>query len=127
MIRTRLVADPAVLALVPANDITDRHGRPVRFPSITFGEGREYPLGSVKRDSARVVLDLHIWTDTPGTRDSKRLADAIRRALRAAPWSTEGHVVLDLQYESSRFIPDPASTDVTHGVVSFDAFMLEAV
>lgn len=125
-IRARLIADPAVLALVPANDITDRHGRPARFPSITFGEAREYPLGGVKRDSARVALDLHIWTDTPGTRDSKSIADALRRALRAAPWSAEGHVVLDLQYESTRFMPDPAEADVTHGVVTFGAFLLEA-
>lgn len=125
-IRSRLVDAPAVVALVPAKDITDRHGRPARFPSITFGEGREYPLGGVKRDSARVALDLHVWTDTPGTAESKRITDALRRALREAPWSAEGHVVMDLVYTGARYMPDPSSADTTHGVVTFDAFMLEA-
>lgn len=126
MIRARLIADPAVIALVPANDITDRHGRPVRFPSITFGEGREYPLGAVKRDSARVALDLHVWTDTPGTAQAKRITDAVRRALRNAPWETEGHNTMDLAFVSARYMPDPASADTTHGLITFDAFTLEA-
>ncbi|MER2263884.1 DUF3168 domain-containing protein [Methylobacterium oxalidis] len=125
LVRARLVADPAVVALVPADDITDRHGRPARFPSIVFGEGREHRLGAMKRESSRVVLDIHVWCDSPGTRQSKLIVDAIRRALRASPWSADGHAVLDLQFVSARYLPDPASADLTHSIVTFDSFMLE--
>lgn len=126
LVRGRLITDPAVTAFVPAADITDRHGRPARFPSITFGEAREYPLGGIKRDSARIVLDVHLWSNAPGTRDAKRLGDAVRHALRDDPWSAEGHIVMDLRFAGARYMPDPASADVTHGVVTLDAFMLEA-
>lgn len=127
LIHDRLTTDPAVTALVPAKDITDRHGRPARFPSITFGEARENRLGAVKRESARVALDIHVWTDTPGTRDAKQIVDAARRALRNDPWEAEGHAVIDLRVDGARYMPDPASADVTHGVLTADAFMLEAV
>lgn len=126
MIRARLVADPAVLALVPANDIADRHGRPARFPSITLGEGREYRLGSVSREASRVVVDLHVWTDTAGTAQSKAIADAVRRAVRHEPWTVDQHMLMEFRYEGSRFMADPGSTDTTHGVMSFEAHMVEA-
>jgi hypothetical protein len=125
LIHERLSAAPAVTALVPARDITDRHGRPARFPSIAFGEGREYPLGGVKRDSARVSFDLHVWTDTPGTRDAKLIVDAARRTLRDAPWDADGHAVLDLRFEGARYLPDPGAADITHGVLTLDAFLIE--
>lgn len=125
MILARLAADPAVTALVPADDISDRHSGPAAFPSIIFGEGREYPLGGIKRDSARVALDLHVWTDTPGSGDAKEIANAVRRALRDAPWETEGHVVMDLAFVSARYMADPADADVTHGVITLDALTLE--
>lgn len=125
LIHARLCADPAVTALVPAAGITDRHGRPARYPSITFGEGREYPLSGVKRDSARVSFDLHAWTDTPGTRDAKQLVDAVRRSLRDGPWEADGHAVLDLRFEGARYLPDPNSPDLTHAVLTLDAFMIE--
>ena len=124
-IRARLIADPAVIEAVPAADITDKHGRVARFPSVTFGEFREYVLAPMKRDSTRVSLDLHVWTDTPGTRDAKRLTDTLRRALRDGPWKAEGHIVMDLAFSGARYLPDPENPDITHGVISFDAFMLE--
>ncbi len=125
MIDARLCADAAVVALVPADDITDRRGRPAAFPSILFGEAREYPLGAVKRDSTRLSLDLHVWTDTLGTREAKEIVSAMRRALRDAPWEADGHAVLDLRFEGARYMPDPGDADITHGVVTVDAFMLE--
>lgn len=125
MIRVRLVADQAVTALVPPAHISDRT-RPARFPSITLGEAREYALGAVKRDASRVVVDVHVWTDTAGSGVSKALAHAVRRAMRDGPWVAAGHTVMDLQFSGSRFMPDPAGEDVTHGVVSFDAYMVEA-
>lgn len=125
MIDARLCADAAVLALVPADDIDDRRGRPASYPSILFGEAREYPLGAVKRDSTRLSLDLHVWTDTPGTREAKEIVSAVRRALRDAPWEADGHAVLDVRFEGARYLPDPSNADITHGVVTVYAFMLE--
>lgn len=126
MMHERLTADPAVTTLVPADDITDASPLQAVYPSIRFSEGREYPLGSVKRSSSRVALDLHVWTDTAGTAEAKAITAAVRRALRDDPWSAEGHIVMDLAFVSARFMPDPANADITHGVVTFDAMMLEA-
>jgi hypothetical protein len=126
MIRARLIADPAVMALVAPSDIADRHGRPARFPSITFGEAREYALGTVSREAARVVIDLHLWTDTPGTTDSKTLAAAAHRAIRNDPWVAPGFNVMSLRSDGTRFMADPDTADVTHGVASYVVHMTEA-
>lgn len=126
MVRARLVADPAVLALVPADDITDRAGIKAQFPSIRFGESREYPLGDVSREAARVVIDLHYWTATPGTAESKTLAAAVNRAIRNDPWSAPGFDVMQLRSDGVRFMADPDTADVTHGVATYTAFMVEA-
>ncbi len=126
MIRTRLVADPAVTALVPPDHIADRPAQaPARFPAITLGAAREYPVGFLSRDASRVAVDLHVWTDTPGTAASKALADAVRRALRDAPWSADGQSVQQFRYSGAHFMADPADVDVTHGVISFEAHCVE--
>lgn len=126
MVRDRLVADPAVMALVAADDITDGAGLVARFPSIRFGESREYPLGDVSREAARVVLDLHIWTGTPGTVEGKTLAAAVNRAIRNDPWAAPGWHVMNLRSDGTRFMADPDAADVTHGVASYAAHMVEA-
>lgn len=120
-----LTADPAVLDLVPVEHIAEVQGLPAAWPSILFGEAREYPLGQVQRASTRVMIDVHVWTDTPGTRQAKQITAAVRRALRDGPWLAEGHVIMDLAFSGARYLPDPGSADVTHGVITFDAFMLE--
>ena len=125
MIRQRLVADPAVLALVPAGHIADRAARPALFPSIALGSAREYPVGFLGRDASRVVVDLHVWTNTPGTAASKAIADAVRRALRDMPWEAKGQSVQHFRYSGASFMPDTAGEDIVHGVVSFEAHCVE--
>lgn len=124
MIRTRLVADAGVLALVSADAIADQSGRPVELPSIVIGEDQELPLGTACRHSTRVVSTIHVWTEGADTLDAKQITDAMRRALRTGPWNAEGHIVMDLRYAGARFLRDPDG-DVAHAIVSLEAYMLE--
>lgn len=124
MIRTRLVADASVRALVSADAIADQSGRPVDLPSIVIGEDQEIPLGTACRHATRVVSTIHVWAEGDDMLEAKAITDAMRRALRVAPWEAEGHIVMDLRYDGARFLRDPEG-DVAHAVVSLEAYMLE--
>ncbi len=63
-IRSRLIAAPAVTALVPADSIFDRSGRPERDTCIIIGEGH-----SIYSDRYRTFFDkayatINIWRVT---------------------------------------------------------------
>ena len=80
----------------------------------------------MSREAARVVIDLHLWTDTPGTAASKTLAAAVNRAIRNDPWAAPGFHVMHFRSDGTRFMADPNTADVIHGVASYVAHMVEA-
>ncbi|MYZ46459.1 DUF3168 domain-containing protein [Propylenella binzhouense] len=120
-IRSRLVADPGVTALVAASAIVDR-GRPETFPSILIGIGSTSPAGlTLDRRHVNVVLDVHVWTRESALVDVKVIAEAVREALDAADsWILDGHRLVDLTLASARFMRDPAG-EFGHGVVTIEA------
>lgn len=122
-IRSRLINDAAVTALVPAGAILDRHTRPELDRLITIGEGQHFAADSYNSFHERVFLTVHVWVRADDFAMCKAIADAVRRALRGTPWHASGHVVHGATI-STRFLRDPEG-EYAHGVVSIDAVLQE--
>lgn len=82
-LRARLVATPAVTALVPASAIFDRHTRPTAPASIVLGEAEEYEAGDMDRSRVRVASTVYVWKREPGLQGATAIAAAIRAALHS--------------------------------------------
>jgi len=124
-VRLQLIAAPAVVVLVPAAAIFDRHSRPEAFPCIVIGEGQviEDPA-PIARDRVGAYLDLHLWTKEPGLLLAKQIAGVVRAALRAGPWTVDDHHVADLKVSGTRFLRDP-SGEHSHAVLTVEALLVE--
>lgn len=123
-IRARLVATPALTALVPANNVLDRNSRPEVFPCINIGDGQTVIGDGISRTRFQVYADLHIWQAEPGTAQSKAIAGAIREAFAAPLYTVDGHHVADLFIQQTRFLRDPDGLH-SHGIVSLAAQLVE--
>src|SRR5262245_25778670 len=86
MIRARLIASADVLALVPADKIFDRNGRPEAPVCITIGEGVADFADRFDTFYDRPSLDLHIWAKENSFANVKEITGAVRAALRDGPW-----------------------------------------
>lgn len=125
-IRSRLIATPAVTALVSADRIIEGPTRPERFPSIIFGTGKTVFAGRVY--SWRHVwtyLDIHVWTLEGGTEAARAIANEVDRAL-VAPLTVPGFELLDGNFSvtDARFFRDPDALH-GHGVMSVAALLGE--
>lgn len=124
-LRSRLTADPAVTALVPPNNVFDRHGLPERFPCVMIGEGQEVAADDITGRYFRTFATLHLWDDSAGLTGVKEMAGAIRRAVRERPWPVEGCFCHALTVQDARFLRDPKEDAVSHGVVTIEALIEE--
>jgi hypothetical protein len=82
-LRSRLVATPAVTALVPASAIFDRHQRPPAPACIVLGEAQELEDGDMERTRTRVYHTIHVWKREPSLEGATTIAAAIRAAVHA--------------------------------------------
>lgn len=125
-IRSRLIATPAVMSLVPPDRIIDGPTRPDQFPSIIFGEGQTVLAGRV--NSWRHIwayLNLHVWTLEGGTEAAREISNEVDRAL-VAPFEVPGFQLIDGNFSVTgmRFSRDPDARH-GHGIVSVAAFLGE--
>lgn len=125
-LRARLVATPAVTALVPAASILDRNERPNPDPSIVIGEGVSVDDGAtIGRTRTRIVADLHIWKREPSTAGSKAIAGAIRAAIKSGRLALDsGFHCVDAYVSRTRFLRDPDGL-TSHAVVTVEAVIEE--
>lgn len=125
-LRARLSSAGDVVALVPAASILDRNQRPNPRPSIVIGEGQSIDEGdSINRSLTRVYLDLHVWVQEPSTEISKRIAGAIRIAIKSANLQLDpGFHCADCRVRGSRFLRDPDG-ETSHAIVTVDALVKE--
>lgn len=124
-IRARLVATPAVLALVPATSILDRNARPAPDPSIILGEGQAVDEGRIARNVQHVYATLHIWKKEPGLAGVKQIAGAIRTAIHAGRLDVAGYQCGDSFVSDMRYLRDPDG-ETAHGVVTIECLVSEA-
>lgn len=120
-IRSRLIGDAEVIALVPAGHVLDRSQRPIIDPSIIIGEGLSIDDGdSIARNRYRVVSTLHIWKKEPSLAGARAIAWAIRAAIKQGrlDLSPDFHCA-DCRVSSVRYLRDPDG-ETSHGVVEIE-------
>jgi hypothetical protein len=122
-IRTALIADPAVSALVPASNIRAGGSRPDKTPCIIMSDGNTALHGQdyTAQRAAWVHMELHIWTLDAGEEAAKEIAFAVTTALDKT-MTIEGGYCDHFRVSASRFPrdPDPA---YGHGVLSVEALI----
>ncbi|MDQ0455153.1 DUF3168 domain-containing protein [Rhizobium paknamense] len=122
-IRTALIADPAVSALVPASQIRAGGSRPGKTPCVIMSDGNTALHGQdyTAQRAAWVYVDLHIWTLDAGEDAAKELAFAVTTALDKS-MTIEGGYCDHFRVSASRFPRDPDSA-YGHGVLSVEALI----
>ncbi|MBZ9757855.1 DUF3168 domain-containing protein [Mesorhizobium sp. ESP6-5] len=122
-IRAALIAAPAVIALVPADNIRSGSTRPDKTPCIIMANGTTALHGHdyTAQRAAWVNLDLHVWTLDAGEDAAKEIAFAVSNALDQRLSIAGGYCdhfeVTGAVYPRD---PDPA---YGHGVLSVEALI----
>lgn len=122
-IRAALIAAPAVIALVPADNIRAGSTRPDKTPCIIMANGTTALHGHdyTSQRAAWVNLDLHLWTLDAGEDAAKEIAFAVSSALDKRLSIAGGYCdhfeVTGAVYPRD---PDPA---YGHGVLSVEALI----
>lgn len=120
--RARLIAAPAVTALVPAERIFDGRWRTEQLPCIIIGEGSVLYSDEYVSFHDEAYLDVHVWAREEGFELAKEITGAIRTALKQAPWTAEGHIVHGITVSKARFIRGKDAENA-HAIISVDAIM----
>lgn len=122
-IREALIANPAVMALVPATHIRAGGSRPDKTPAIIMSDGSTTLHGHDYRSqrTAWVYLDLHVWTLDAGQDAAKEIAGAVMSALDR-PLAIQGGDCDHFRLTACRFPRDP-DPRFGHGVLSVEALI----
>ncbi|WP_299648572.1 DUF3168 domain-containing protein [uncultured Jannaschia sp.] len=119
-LRARLVASPAVTALVPAASILDAHKRPAPRPGIILGDAQSVRVESIARNLETVTHTIHVWTEEPSTERCKGIAFAVRSAIEAARLDLgPDYHCADWDVTSARYLRDPDGV-TAHGVLTVE-------
>ncbi|WP_126974654.1 DUF3168 domain-containing protein [Frigidibacter oleivorans] len=127
-IRARLLATPAVLALVPAASILDRHARPAPSPSIILGESQAVDEDiSLRRAVTRIYHTAHVWKREPSLEGVKAICGTIRGAIHSGRLGlAAGYHCADAYVSGIRTIRDPDG-ETSHGIVTIEALIHEVL
>lgn len=123
-LRSTLIADPAVIALVQADRIRAGSTRPDRFPCVIMSGGSTHYLGRASGDQhlARVNLDLHIWAIEDGADTAKAIGLAVSRAVIGIPDDQDGFAIDQLDQPRVIWLRDvQPELSYTHGVIEIEA------
>lgn len=127
-IRMCLAGDAGVTALVPAASIFDKNSLPEKFPCIILGEDQIVDEAfDLKRSIVRVYSTLHVWAREPGLVEAKKIAGAIRRAVRRGRFiapSDGDFTCCDLQISGMRFVRD-RDGESSHGIITIESLVQE--
>lgn len=118
-----LKADAAVAALTGGR-VFDDVPTSAAFPYVSLGTMQEIEDEADCIEGSEIFVDLHVWSRPPGREngsvEAKRIATAIRRALRQFAPDTGNEPVLLLEYRTTRFMKDQDGM-TQHGVITFRA------
>ncbi len=119
-IRTALIADGTLTALVPAARIKDHIPQPTVFPYISIGETSAGPFDTKTEDGMEQTFTIHTWSRHRGLKEVKQIMGAIVDVLDQAALSVSGHTLVLVRFEFSDTILDPDGK-TRHGVQRFRA------
>lgn len=120
LIKDRLKSESSVSALVGGR-VYDRPPKDASMPYISFG-----PSDSVLVEGGCTLLtdetiQIDVWSnDQPGKLETKRICDAVRRAVHEFDGELEVGALIDLRVVGVRVFEDQ-DPSVTHGVVTVTA------
>jgi hypothetical protein len=124
-LRARLVATPAVTALVPADNILDRHRLPAPSPAIVLGETQEIDDGAMFRGRTRVWHTIHVFRRELSLEGVTTIAAAVRKAVHAERLALEpGFHCIGAHVSSVRTMRE-AGDETSHAVVTVEAVIEE--
>ena len=127
LVRSRLINDADLTALVPASAIRDNAGRPELDRCILIGESQTV----YQRFHARSYVTLHIWNKEPGLAVVKAIGSAVVQAVSfdgqidGGTLSAGDYTCFDISVDESRYMLDPKAA-YAHGVITLSAVMKEA-
>lgn len=124
IIYDRLVADPAIHALV-ADRIYDGAPSDVVYPCIEFGDSDVVPQDYDCITGREEVLRLHCWSRDQGRRrPCRRLVDAVRTSLDEYQTDMGTNALAGLSIRTWRVMMD-ADGITAHGLVEVQALVEE--
>jgi hypothetical protein len=88
------------------------------FPYVTVGDGQVVGDDNECADGSEVFFQCHAWSRTPGYSEVKKIAAAIRSALRSATLTLTGFDVGLAEFTQTQFLKDPDGL-TSHAVVEF--------
>jgi len=120
-VRNRLLADPAVAAIVGTR-IYDRPDMGVDFPWLQIGETLVQPFEAHCVTGATTILTMHGWADDGHAGDAVRaLGSAVYASLHAQTFPLPAPYALQLmEHQSTRILRDPDGS-TRHLVIDFQA------
>lgn len=121
-LRSRLIASPAVTALVPVGNVALDARRPEAMPCIVIGPANVSFGDNFDQFFDEVFCDIHLWSNESGISSLKPIAAAIRGAVESGQWIVEGHNAIRVTMANARYLRDPDGIHV-HGVLSIEAIL----
>jgi len=121
-LRSTLISDPAVIALVNPERIRSGSTRPDKYPCVIFASPQTINLGRASGDAflSRVYLDLHIWALEDGADTARQIGHVVTKALWDSPLNIQD--LSEYERPSFRYIRDPdPEIAYCHGVATVGA------
>lgn len=124
-LRTALINDPAVTALVETDHIRSGSTKPDKLPSIILASPQVIHLGRTSSGAylTSVAIDLHIWAIEDGADTAQKIGGALAVSLWDTPHSAAVTIV-EYTRPSFRFMRDPDPDKAfCHGVGTVECVM----
>ncbi|MBP0438422.1 DUF3168 domain-containing protein [Tianweitania sediminis] len=92
------------------------------FPYVTVGEGDETSDDADCVNAFEISLDIDVWSRAVGFPEAKRIADAIRRALKGPELALQDNALVEFRHRQTRTFRDPDG-QTSHAVLTFEAII----
>lgn len=117
--------DPDVQALIGGR-VYDEIPTNAAFPYVQLGESQAIDDDTECAHRLEVTFDVHVWSRATGFPQARKIAAALRTAVRdamnAGTLTLNGAELQELRHEQSRMLRDPDGK-TSHGVLTFTAII----
>ena len=123
-LRSTLINDLAVTALVQPDHIRSGSTRPDKSPCVILAGGSTEYLGkaSASQHVARISIDVHIWAIEDGADTAKAIGFVVTQALLSMADQQTGFEIDNLDQPRMVWMRDPQpELSYTHGVIDVEA------
>lgn len=93
------------------------------YPFVSLGEETAIDYGTKDLDGGETTLNIHIWSQYKGAKETKEIMDRIHDLLHDSNLSVTGFNLINLRFEFSDILRDPDGV-TRHGVMRFRAIIL---